>query len=74
MAAFKTYLTNPMALDLTSAEVKSQQDASRGYEELRVLREVAVFYLNKERQARCRSILNLGPTTFVFIIDSSYGV
>ena len=46
--AFKRYLMNPMGLDLSSKEIKSEQDASRSYEELKLLREIAVFYLKKE--------------------------
>ena len=49
VTSFKSYLDNPMALDLESKECKNAQDVSRSYEELRVLRELAAYYLKVER-------------------------
>ena len=49
VTAFKRYLDNPMALDLESKECKNAQDVSRSYEELKILRELAIFYLKRER-------------------------
>ena len=47
--AFKRYLDNPVTLDKTLKDHKDSVDASRCYDELKLLRELAVFYLKRER-------------------------
>jgi hypothetical protein len=47
--AFKRYLDNPVTLDKELRDVKEAIDASRSYEELKILRELAVFRLKRER-------------------------
>ena len=47
--AFKRYLDNPVTLDNALKVHKESVDASRSYEELKILRELSVFYLKRER-------------------------
>jgi len=47
--AFKRYLENPVTLEKTLKDHKDSVDASRCYDELKLLRELAVFYLKRER-------------------------
>ena len=61
VASFKSYLDNPMALDLESKECKNAQDISRSYEELRVLRELSAFYLKQERAGPTNDEENKAP-------------
>jgi hypothetical protein len=47
--AFKRYLDNPVTLDNVLKVHKESVDASRSYDELKILRELSVFYLKRER-------------------------
>jgi len=47
--AFKKYLDNPVTLDKDLKDLKEDVDASRSYEELKILRELAVLSLKRER-------------------------
>ena len=50
--AFKAYLENPVSFDPELKAIKDQADVERSYEELKALRELAVWYLKKERWDR----------------------
>ena len=47
--AFKSYLENPVTLDVDLRVEKESLDHSRTYEELKALREIALFHLRKEK-------------------------
>ena len=47
--AFQRYLDNPVTLDNVLKVHKESVDASRSYDELKILRELSVFYLKRER-------------------------
>ena len=48
--AFKAQLFNPNTMSDELKVVKEAQDTFRSYEELRALREISVFWLEKERE------------------------
>ena len=50
--AFKAQLLNPNTMSDELKVVKEAQDNFRSYEELRALREISVFWLEKEREER----------------------
>ena len=50
--AFKAQLINPNTMSDELKVVKEAQDSFRSYEELRALREISVFWLEKEREDR----------------------
>lgn len=50
--AFKAYLENPVSFDPELKELKDQADVERTYEELKALRELAVYYLKREQWQR----------------------
>ena len=47
--AFKKYLDNPVTLDKDLKDHKDSVDSSRTYDELKILRELAVYYLKRDR-------------------------
>ena len=56
--AFKAQLFNPNTMSDELKVVKEAQDSFRTYEELRALREISVFWLEKEREER--TVVGLG--------------
>ena len=48
VAAFQSYLKNPVVVEPEDKELKAAVDASRSYNELKILRELAVARLEKE--------------------------
>lgn len=49
VSAFKSYLRNPVAMESDLKAHKDLMDQNRGYDELKILREVAVYQLRKEQ-------------------------
>ncbi len=47
--SFKAYLLNPVALDEDLRKHKDEMDATRSYEELKALRDIAVFHLSGDQ-------------------------